>query len=151
MGNNPVMGIDPDGEFVFSALLPGVGVFIDATLWGAVIGGAGYTASVGFSDGGFSNWDSGQFWKSVGIGAVSGVATAGIGQAFGPVGSNGIAGEIGRAYTHGFAQGTISEFSGGDFMTGFASGGLGSLGGSAFMVYGGKLANSAAGLYGFLD
>ena len=149
MGNNPIMYVDPDGEFVFSALLPGVGVFIDAALWGAVIGGAGYTTSIGFSDGGFSNWDSGQFWKSVGIGAVSGVATASIGQAFGPVGSGGIAGEIGRAYTHGFVQGTISEFTGGDFMTGFASGGLGSLGGSAFMMYGGKLANSTAGLYGF--
>ncbi|MGB3852103.1 MAG: DUF6443 domain-containing protein [Tunicatimonas sp.] len=149
MGNNPITGVDPDGEFVFSAILPGVGVFIDAALWGAVIGGAGYTASAGLSDGGFQNWDSGQFWKSVGIGAISGVATAGVGSALGPVGSGGIAGEVGRAYAHGFAQGTISEFSGGDFITGFASGGLGSLGGSAFMMYGGKAANSTAGLYAF--
>jgi hypothetical protein len=74
MGNNPVIGIDPDGQFVFSALLPGVGIFIDAALWGAVIGGASYTASVAMSNGGFNNWNSGQFWKSVGMGAVSGVA-----------------------------------------------------------------------------
>jgi hypothetical protein len=35
-------------------------------------------------DGGFSNWNWGQFGKSVGIGAISGVATAGIGQIYGP-------------------------------------------------------------------
>ena len=145
---NPLKFVDPDGEFIFSLLLPGIGTFIDAALWGAVIGGAGYTASVAFSKGGFNNWDWGQFGKSVGIGAISGVATAGIGSAFGSVGSNGIGGEIARAYTHGFASGTISEFTGGDFMTGFASGGLSSLAGSAFMMYS-KFANSSIGTYAF--
>jgi hypothetical protein len=43
----------------------------------------------------------------------------------------------------------ISEAFGGDFMTGFAAGGLGSLGGSAFMMYGGKFASSSAGTYSF--
>ncbi|MGY3214522.1 hypothetical protein [Mucilaginibacter sp. HD30] len=37
------------------------------------------------SPGGFKNWNSGQFWKAVGIGAISGAATGGIGNAFGPV------------------------------------------------------------------
>ena len=141
--------MDENGEFIFSFLLPGIGTFIDAALWGAVIGGAGYTASVAFSPGGFSNWNWGQFGKAVGLGAISGVVTAGIGSAFGAVGSNGIIGELARAYTHGFANGMISELSGGDFMQGFAAGGLGSLGGSAFMMYGGSFAASKLGTYAF--
>lgn len=122
---------------------------MDAACWGAAIGGAGYTANVAFSNGGFNNWNWGQFGKSVGIGAISGVVTAGIGNAFGAVGSNGIRGEIARAYTHGFANGMISEFSGGDFMSGFVSGGLGSLGGSAFSLLGGNFAQSAFGQISF--
>jgi len=43
----------------------------------------------------------------------------------------------------------ISEFTGGDFMQGFAAGGLGSLAGSAFMMYGGSFANSPIGNYTF--
>ena len=146
--NNPLIYTDPDGEFFTSLFLGPLGVIIDAACWGAVIGGAGYTASVAMSDGGFNNWNSGDFWKSVGVGALSGAVTAGIGSAFGTVGSNGIMGEIARAYTHGFANGMISEFTGGDFMTGFASGGLGSLAGSAF-TFGGKFAESAVGTIGF--
>jgi len=140
---------DPDGEFIFTALIPGFGVVLDAMCWGAVLGGAGYTASVGFSEGGFSNWNSGDFWKSVGIGAISGAVTAGIGAGFGTVGSNGFMGEIARAYTHGFANGMISEFTGGDFMSGFVAGGLGSLGGSAFSALRGDFANSMLGQVGF--
>jgi RHS repeat-associated protein len=147
--NNPLVYTDPDGEFFFTAFLGPVGAIIDAACWGAVIGGAGYTASVAFSDGGFNNWNWGQFWNSVGVGAISGAVTGGVGQMFGPVGSMGFGGEIARAYTHGFAQGMISEAFGGDFMTGFAAGGLGSLGGSAFMMYGGKFASSSAGAYSF--
>jgi hypothetical protein len=61
----------------------------------------------------------------------------------------GIGGEIARAYIHGFANGMISQFTGGDFMQGFASGALGSLAGSAFMMYGGSFANSPIGTYAF--
>jgi len=147
--NNPLKYTDLTGEFIFTALLPGAGVFIDAALWGAVIGGAGYTANVAFSDGGFNNWNWGQFGKSVGFGAASGVLTAGIGQAFGAVGSNGIIGEVGRAVSHGVANGMMTGIQGGDFMTGFAAGGLSSLAGSAFMMYGGKFANSNLGIYTF--
>ncbi len=137
--NNPLSYIDPSGEIAW---------FVPIII-GAVIGGASYTAQVGFSDGGFDNWNWGQFAKSVGIGAISGAVTAGIGQAFGAVGSMGIGGEIARAYTHGFANGMISQFTGGDFMQGFAAGGLGSLAGSAFMMYGGSFANSPIGTYAF--
>jgi hypothetical protein len=137
--NNPLKYTDPDGEIAW---------FIPVII-GAVIGGASYTAQVAFSDGGFNNWNWGQFGKSVGIGALSGIVTAGVGHMFGAVGSMGIGGEIARAYTHGFANGMISQFTGGDFMQGFAAGGLSSLAGSAFMMYGGSFANSPIGTYTF--
>ncbi len=111
--NNPFSYTDPSGEFIFSLFLPGIGTILDAMCWGAVIGGAGYTASIAFSNGGFSNWSWSGFGQAVGIGAISGAVSAGIGSAFGPVGSNGIMGEIGRAYTHGFANGMLSELTGG--------------------------------------
>ena len=143
--NNPLIYTDPTGEFFFADV--GIGIFLNAACWGAAIGAATYTASVGFSDGGFNNWNWGNFGKSVGIGALSGVVTAGIGQMFGAVGSMGFGGEIARAYTHGFAQGMISEFTGGSFMQGFAAGGLGSLAGSAFMMT--QFGNSQLGTYAF--
>ena len=43
----------------------------------------------------------------------------------------------------------ISGLAGGDFWSGFASGGLGSLAGSAFMMYGGSFAASNIGTYAF--
>jgi hypothetical protein len=148
-----VVFVDPNGEFFFSAILPGIGTIIDAAAWGAVIGGAGYTASVGFSDGGFNNWNIGDFAKALGRGAISGAVTGGVGEMFGPVipagGSMDVGREISRAYAHGFAQGMISKAYGGDFMTGFSSAGLSSLAGSAYMGYGGDFANSVTGGYAF--
>ncbi|MEA4936999.1 MAG: FG-GAP-like repeat-containing protein [Paludibacter sp.] len=146
---NPFRYTDPNGEFFFSLLLPGLGTLIDAACWGALIGGAGYTASVVFSEGGFDNWSWSQFGKSVGMGAVSGVLTAGIGASFGAVGTNGFIGEIGRAISHGVANGMVNGAFGGDFTQGFASGALGSLGGSVFQTVGGKFANSFLGTVGF--
>ena len=135
--NNPLLYVDENGQFFFSALIPGIGVLIDAACWGAVIGAAGYTTSVAFSDGGFKNWSWNNFGKAVGMGVISGVITSGIGSALGAVGSNGFWYEAARAYVHGFANGAISQLSGGDFMQGFATGGLSSLVGSTFMMYGG--------------
>jgi RHS repeat-associated protein len=147
--NNPLLYTDPTGEFFFTAILGPLGMLIDAACWGAVIGGATYTASVALSDGGFSNWNWGDFGKSAGIGALSGFVTAGIGQMFGPVGSMGLSGEFGRAFTHAWANGMIAAYTGGDPLSAFAAGGLGSLAGSAFMMYGGKFASSIAGNYAF--
>jgi hypothetical protein len=143
------MFTDPSGNFIFSALIPGVGFLLDAACWGAVLGGAGYMASVGFSNGGFNNFNPKQFWKSVALGAISGVVTAGIGSALGPVGSGGFMGEFTRTFLHGFNGGCMSHLSGGDFFTGFASGGLGSLGGTAFSTYGGDIARTIGGQVGF--
>ncbi len=139
---------DPSGEFFFAAV--GIGVYLNAMCWGAAIGTATYTASVGFSEGGFDNWNWGDFGKSVGFGAASGILTAGVGQAFGPIGSVGFGGEIGRALTHGVSQAWLSGITGyGDPMTSFASAGLGSLAGSAFMMYGRRFASSTFGNYAF--
>ncbi|MFT6718592.1 MAG: RHS repeat-associated protein [Sphingobacteriales bacterium] len=145
--NNPIKYTDPSGEFIFTALIPGAGIFIDAALWGAVIGGAGYTASVAFSDGGFNNWNGSQFWTSVGVGAISGVATAGIGSGFGSTGSFGH--ELARAGTHGFVNGGLAKFQGGSFGAGFGSGAIGSLAGSGFQAWGGEFAQSGFGTVGF--
>ncbi len=148
--NNPLKFTDPSGEFFFSFLIPGLGTFIDAACWGAVIGGATYTASVAMSSGGFSNWNWGQFAKSMGFGAASGILTAGIGQAFGAVGSNGIIGEAYRALSHGAANGMITRIQGDNFGTGFVSGGLSSLAGSAFMIYApAQIAANIIGNYAF--
>ncbi len=129
-GNNPLMFVDPDGRFAFW-LIPVIG---------ALIGGATYTASVAFSEGGFSNWSWGGFFQSMGIGAVSGLASYGIGYVFdialsgSGIGSFGI--EMGRGISHGLVQGGLSALDGGDFWSGAASGTIGSW---------------SAKLYGFSD
>jgi len=87
MMNNPMLTIDPDGQLPFLVVAAAI-VKIAAT--GAAINGEFYTASIAFSDGGFNNWSWGQFGKSAAMGAVSGVATAGIGKAFGEVGKIGL-------------------------------------------------------------
>ena len=128
MGNVPVMMVDPDGNFAVLGSIV-LGKIIGSALIGAGINAAAYTASVAFSNGGFSNWSWGQFGSAVGSGAISGAATAGIGQAFGAVGS--IGKELGRAGAHALAGGSISKLGGGDFWSGAAAGFIGSGVGSA--------------------
>ncbi len=66
------------------------------------------------------------------MGAVSGVATAGVGSMFGPVGSTGLSGEIRRAMAHGHANIMVGmAFGQGPSLAGYASGAMGSLTGSA--------------------
>ncbi|EON78067.1 hypothetical protein ADIS_1264 [Lunatimonas lonarensis] len=126
MANNPVMFVDPDGNAPITLAALGI-----VMLKGALIGGAGYTASVGFSKGGFDNWQWGQLATSMGMGAISGIATAGIGSMMGAVGSQGFAGEIGRAMLHGQANMMIgSAFGQSPSFSMYASGAFGSLTGS---------------------
>nr|WP_320117929.1 RHS repeat-associated core domain-containing protein [uncultured Marinifilum sp.] len=147
MGNNPMMMVDEDGEFaIFAALAVG-----------ALIGAGSYTASIAFSKGGFDNWNWGGFFQSAGLGAVSGVATGGIGEIFGGLGGSVVNGvstnslgtqilnETGRALAHGVAQGGLGAIQGDNFFNGFASGGLGSIAGSGFQTFGGDFAKSIEG------
>ena len=149
--NNPLKYTDEDGEFVFSLFLGPVGAVLDAACWGALISGASYTASVAMSDGGFSNWDSGAFWKSVGWGAVSGAATFGVGQAFSAAGN--FAGSFGtellRGLAHGAVNGSISALQGGSFWSGFASGAIGSYASSAYSALGLDAKLGDAGMLAF--
>ncbi|MEM0941983.1 MAG: hypothetical protein AAGI25_19655, partial [Bacteroidota bacterium] len=126
--------VDPDGQelTVFAAIAIG-----------AAIGAGTYTASVGFSDGGFSNWNWGQF--ALGIGGLSGAAGFGVGEAFKGA-ATGLGTSVMKAGVHGITQGTISAgaatIQGGDatqaFLMGAASGAAGSAFGSAFGEVSGK-------------
>lgn len=132
MGNNPVMFVDPDGEFIFSALIPGFGSLIDAALWGAVLG-------VGTN--GVGNLVNDQpFFKGAGgaalWGGIGGAAAFGIGNLFGPTGS--FLHEAGRAGAHALSGGIQSGLQGGDFWVGAASGGIGSAVSSGISGLGGN-------------
>ena len=142
--NNPLMYTDPSGEILW--LIPALIFVAKAAIVGAAIGAVSYTASIALSNGGFNNWNWGQFGKSVGFGAISGVVTAGIGAGFGDIGKFGH--ELLRGLAHGVAQGGISAISGGDFLTGFAAGGLGSLAGSGWQSLG-EFAQSGVGTVAF--
>ena len=88
--NNPINLVDPNGEIA----LPLYAVMII----GAVIQGGSYVANVAMGN---TTWNTGQFFLNLGVGAVSGAISSGIGTAFGPVGS--VMNEICRAATHGVA------------------------------------------------
>ncbi|WP_302026739.1 RHS repeat domain-containing protein [Parabacteroides johnsonii] len=91
--NNPLSYTDPNGEFLFTALIPGVGVFLDAMLVGAAVGAVG---------GGVKSVLQGQnFWG----GAWKGAITGGVGGLMGPIGGAGMsfAANVGL----GAAQGTL--------------------------------------------
>src|SRR5690554_950777 len=150
MGNNPVMYVDPDGEFIFAAV--GIGILANALITGAVIGAASYTVSVALSPGGFENWNGGEFAKSIGIGALSGALTAGIGSAFGGVGGTGsalgnIVKEATRAGFHGMSSVVTNTVFGNDVNAGtFAIGAFSSITGSLTPNWstGGQIGLSAA-------
>ena len=135
-GNSPMMYIDQDGRLFW--MIPAIAI-------GAAIGAASYTLSVALSPGGFDNWNWGGFFQSIGIGAVSGAVTSGIGQIFGTAGN--FLNEVGRGLAHGVAQGGLSELQGGNFLTGLVSGGLSSWAGSAFQLT--KIGQSKVGLLAF--
>ena len=136
-GNAPMMYFDKDGQLFW--MIPAIAI-------GAAIGAASYTLSIAFSDGGFNNWNWGGFFQSIGIGAVSGAVTSGIGEIFGSAGN--FLNEVGRGLAHGVAQGGISELQGSDFLSGFASGALGSWAGSGFQNWEG-VGNTTVGMYAF--
>lgn len=143
MANNPVSFVDPDGQIAFVPLLIAVGKAIAV---GAAIGGVSYTAGVGFSQGGFNNWNWGQFGKSVGIGAVGGAVSFGIGSAASAIG--GVGGFAVQTAGHSVWGGVNSMWNGGDFWSGALSGGVGNIVGSATAGMGAGIQMGASGLMG---
>ncbi len=112
--NNPLVYTDPDGNFVITAAVI-IGV-VKAIGIGVAIGGVSYTASVGFSKGGFNNWNWGQFGKSIGIGAASGLVSFGVGSAAGAIG--GVGGFAVQTAGHAAWGGVNSVLNGGNFGAG---------------------------------
>ncbi|MEM7110631.1 MAG: hypothetical protein AAF519_20545 [Bacteroidota bacterium] len=85
------------------------------------------TASIALSDGGFNNWDWGEFGKNIAIGAISGASSFGVGEAFKV--ANGVqlttSQKLLKAAVHAHVQASISDATGGDYLTSAASGFVG--------------------------
>ncbi|MBP7174157.1 MAG: hypothetical protein KBA33_08855 [Cloacibacterium sp.] len=149
--NNPLMYNDPSGEFFFFPFLVAWGM---STLWagittaaiiGAAVGLASYSIGVAITG---QRWSLGGALKSILFGAVSGAVTFGIGELFASSAStvitlgDKIAKAMCEGFMHGFSQGLLSVFQGGNFVQGFASGALGSLGASGWSSAFGKSGGS---------
>ena len=78
--NRPLCYVDKNGEFFFGVFLGPIGALLEGVCYGAIIGAgtsaAIYTLSTIVSG---QKWDNGNFWKSVGMGAVGGAIGGGLG------------------------------------------------------------------------
>ena len=117
-------------------------ILVKGAIVGAAVGAVGYTGCVGFSDGGFGNWDcrtlhleNAWAWELWQVNS----ATAGIGSHFGGVGSgfggtsglSGVGLELTRATVHGMSNMIVNGAFGNNLSAGtFAIGAGGSLMGS---------------------
>lgn len=132
--NNPLSFTDPSGYRsniptmgkIFVAVVAatiastGVGAAVEGAVWAGMAagaaGGAAAAASVGIMSGG--DLGSGQFWRAVGIGALTGMA-------FGAVGdwaqSANLTGSLQHALAHGAVGGVSNLLSGESFGPGFAA------------------------------
>ncbi|WP_018473922.1 RHS repeat-associated core domain-containing protein [Echinicola pacifica] len=129
MGNNPVVMVDPDGEFVVlgSILL---GKIVAGALIGAGVGAASYSAQTAITG---NSWNWRQFGKSIGMGAAGGALAGGVGQIFGGIGNFGH--ELARGVTHGVTQQGVGAAFGVDpSLGGFAAGVAGSMMGSGLQA-----------------
>ena len=103
--NSPLCYVDENGEFFFSIFLGPVGAILDGICWGAVIGAGAsavtYSVSTLISG---QPWNSGNFWKSVGVGAVGGA----IGGGFGAVGSLSALGTFGNSVGYNMLSGVAN-------------------------------------------
>lgn len=81
MGNNPVIGIDPNGEFVFA-----VPVFLAAIKAGAIIGASVGAASYGLNWAITGEGNAGGLLKSTALGALGGAVAGGVGNAISQLG-----------------------------------------------------------------
>ncbi|GAB1856050.1 hypothetical protein MHTCC0001_08850 [Flavobacteriaceae bacterium MHTCC 0001] len=125
MGNNPVMIVDPDGEFAWFVPI----------IAGAIIGGA----STAIQN---PRADFGDILGGALMGAANGAITAGIGSIGAPT--------LVSAGLHGVVQGGQSVANGSNFFTGFATGAGSSLFGSATSRLSASTQIAAGGLSGGL-
>ena len=141
MNNNPIAFSDPEGDIAWFAPLVGAGINVISNGLSNISNGNGFFQGAGGA----------AFW-----GAISGTASAGIGDLFGH-GLGSVQHEIGRGLAHGFSGGIQSALQGGGFGSGFLSGGLssgigsgiGALGGGAFdQILGGGLSGGLGSVIG---
>ena len=95
--NNPLSYKDPTGEFLFTALIPGFGIFLDAMIVGTAVGAVG---------GGVKSAIQGQnFWN----GAWKGAITGGVGGLMAPIGGAGMsfAANVGLGAAQGALVGSL--------------------------------------------
>lgn len=133
--NNPVIMIDPDGNFVFTTFLAALGI---GAAIGAGVSAASYSISVAATGG---DWNFKDFIKQVGLGALGGAVTGGFGSIGGSVATNMFYSAIGNGVSYGLTSAiTGNEMSAG----GFGAALLGGLAGGLMPSYGG-LNNLAGG------
>jgi hypothetical protein len=137
--NNPVIMVDPDGNFVFTTFLAAVGI---GAAIGAGVSAASYSIGVAASGG---DWNFKDFIKKVGIGTLGGAITAGVGSLGTSVATNMVYSTLGNVISYGATNWmTGSEYSAGGLTGAFIGGLAGGLLPGFNGVKGGKFANFAA-------
>jgi RHS repeat-associated protein len=111
MNNNPISMADPHGDLpILAAAAIGAAFSMGSTIASGMINK---------NLGNYNSITSAAMW-----GAIGGVASFGIGSAFGPTGS--FLNEVGRAAAHGTSSGLQSHIQGGSFGSGFLAGSISS-------------------------
>lgn len=149
--NSPLCYVDENGEFFFSLFLGPVGAVIDGACWGAVIGAATSAATYSLAtlvSG--QSWNSGNFWKSVGVGATGGA----LGGALGAVGNLSFMGTFGNTVGYSMLSGIANtavtnalfgyDTNGSDLFSVIGGSAIGSVIPSFKGVRGGKIMNGLA-------
>ncbi|NDP22542.1 MAG: hypothetical protein GZ091_15880 [Paludibacter sp.] len=149
--NNPLMYVDYDGNEPITAA-----VLITAAVIGAVVAGVSYVG-INLYNGTAITW--GGLTKSILVGAISGMASAGIGSIIGSA-STAICTAaptltqlqinlmlmIPQSIMHGIAQGVIQGVSGGNFEQTFVTAALSSVAAGGYAMMPGSFGSSGAGL-----
>lgn len=112
MGNIPSYGVDPDGEFLLTAIITGVKAF-------------GYIKSAISTFQAIERGDWKQVGLTVGTSVLGGLGSDGADAIIGE--AKGLLPELGRAALNGISSGAINSLVGGDFSSGFIGGAQGSL------------------------
>ena len=125
-GNNPMMYVDPNGEWFFTAMLSCFGPL--GSMLGAAIDGGMTSAAI---NAGVQLATTGQInWQSVGNSFTSGALSAGMSFGVGEMMQHATTG-LGKTLAHGISGGVSSMASGGNFGSGFVGGAVGNMAGEA--------------------